>query len=145
MARNDDTPTEGLAQEFGPLEVQVLEAIWRKRSPATVKALHPSFPGCAYTTLMTTLDRLHKKGVLQRTKIGRAFSYEARFDRAETKRRLAARSIEGLLAAGASRRALEPLLSCFVDVVSERDLLLLDDLERLLKAKRARLGGGDSL
>ena len=144
MLRRDDPPVDVLAQEFGPLEVQVLEAIWREQKPATVKSLHPSFPGCAYTTLMTTLDRLHKKGVLQRTKVGRAFSYEPRFDRAETERRLAARSIEGLLASGGSRSALEPLLSCFVDAVSERDRLLLDDLERLLKAKRALLRGGDS-
>jgi hypothetical protein len=35
-------------------------------------------------------------------------------------------------------------LSCFVDAVSERDRLLLDDLERLLKAKRMRLDRGES-
>jgi predicted transcriptional regulator len=92
---------------------------------------------------MTTLDRLHKKGVLERTKVGRAFSYVHRFERPEVERRLAARSIEELLGAASGRRALEPLLSCFVDAVGERDLLLLDDLERLLKAKRAKLARGE--
>jgi predicted transcriptional regulator len=140
MMRRDRPPAELLAQAFGPLEVQVLEAVWRAQRPATVRDLHASVPGCAYTTLMTTLDRLHKKGVLQRTKVGRAYAYEPRFDRQETERRLAARSIEDLLGAAGGRRALEPVLSCFVDAVSERDRLLLDDLERLLKAKRARLG-----
>ena len=144
MTRREEPRAEALSQSFGPLEVQVLEAIWRERRPATVKDLLPSFPGCAYTTLMTTLDRLHKKGVLQRTKVGRAYAYESRFERHEIEQRLAARSVEELLRAANGRRALEPLLSCFVDAVSERDRLLLDDLERLLKAKRGRLDRGDS-
>ena len=135
---------EVLSQGFGPLEVQILEAIWREPRPATVRDLQPSFPRFAYTTLMTTLDRLHKKGVLLRSKVGRAYAYEARFDRRETESRLAARSIEELLGAASGRQALEPLLSCFVDAVSERDRLLLDDLERLLKAKRERLVRGES-
>jgi predicted transcriptional regulator len=132
---------ELLSQAFGPLEVEVLEAVWAGPGPTTVRDLHVSFPRLAYTTLMTTLDRLHKKGVLARAKVGRAFAYEARLDRAETERQLATRSIEDLLGAR-ERRALEPFLSCFVDAVSERDRLLLDDLERLLKAKRDRLVRG---
>jgi len=131
--------TEVLSQSFGPLEVEVIEALWGQRRPATVRDLQASFPRLAYTTLMTTLDRLHTKGVLSRTKVGRAFAYEARFARAEMEVRLAARSVEELLGAAQGRTAIEPLLSCFVDAVSERDRLLLDDLERLLKEKRARL------
>ena len=144
MTRREDPREEVLSQTFGPLEVQVLEAIWRGRRPTTVRDLQSSFPRCAYTTLMTTLDRLHKKGVLERTKVGRAYAYEPRFARPEMEMRLAARSIEGLLGAARGRRALEPLLSCFVDAVSERDRELLDDLERLLNAKRTRLVGADS-
>ncbi len=143
MASRDESSGEVLSQAFGPLEVQVLEAIWREARSVTVRDVQTSLPRCAYTTLMTTLDRLHKKGVLERTKIGRAFSYVHRFDRREIERRLAARSIEELLGAASGRRALEPLLSCFVDAVGERDLLLLDDLERLLKAKRATLARGE--
>jgi predicted transcriptional regulator len=144
MPRPDESGAEVLARAFGPLEVQVLEAIWREGRPATVKDLHGSFPALAYTTLMTTLDRLHTKGVLERTKVGRAFAYRARFERSQMELRLAARSVEELLGAAQGRRALEPLLSCFVDAVSERDRLLLDDLERLLKEKRDRLVRGSS-
>jgi predicted transcriptional regulator len=139
MRSNEDQGTELLAQTFGPLEVQVLEAMWRQTHPATVRDLQASFPNCAYTTLMTTLDRLHKKGVLTRVKSGRAFAYEPKFARKDLEIRLAARSVEELLGAARGRTALEPLLSCFIDAVSERDRLLLDDLERLLKAKRAAL------
>jgi predicted transcriptional regulator len=145
MIPRDDPTEEALPRTFGPLEVQVLEAIWRGPRPTTVKDLQSSFPRCAYTTLMTTLDRLHKKGVLSRAKIGRAFAYEPRFERPELEARLAARSVEELLGGARGRRALEPLLSCFVDAVSERDRLLLDDLERLLKEKRTRLVRGDAM
>ena len=131
--------TEVLSQAFGPLEVQVLEAVWSARGPATVRDLQGSFPDSAYTTLMTTLDRLHKKGALLRTQIGRAYAYEPRFARSEMELRLAARSIKGFLGAARGRGALEPLLSYFVDAVGERDRMLLDDLERLLKAKRTRI------
>ena len=144
MPHREDPQSKVLSRTFGPLEVQVLEAIWRELRPATVRDLHASFPRLAYTTLMTTLDRLHTKGVLLRTKVGRAYAYEPRFERPEIELQLAARSVEELLGAARGRRALEPLLSCFVDAVSERDRLLLDDLERLLKEKRTRLVRGSS-
>lgn len=119
----------------------MLEAVWAHGAPATVRALHTSFPDLAYTTLMTTLDRLHRKGVLERTKVGRAFAYRPRVARHEMELRLAAQSIEGIFG-GRERSALTPLLSCFVDVVGERDRRLLDDLEALLRAKRERLAKG---
>ena len=144
MSHRDGPPPELLSQEFGPLEVRVLEAIWAEARPATVRDLHASFPRFAYTTLMTTLDRLHKKGVLSRTKVGRAYAYEPQWARSEMELRLAARSIEGFLGAARGRGALEPLLSCFVDAVSERDRQLLDDLERLLEAKRTRIVRGQA-
>ena len=60
---------------FGPLEIRVLQALWARGTAAAVKDLQPDFPGVAYTTLMTTLDRLFRKGTLSRTKSGRAFYY----------------------------------------------------------------------
>ena len=51
----------------------MLDALWALDRPATVRDLQPQFPASAYTTLMTTLDRLHRKGMLLREKEGRAF------------------------------------------------------------------------
>jgi hypothetical protein len=39
--------------QFGPLELQILECLWQKRSETSVRKLQESFPGAAYTTLMT--------------------------------------------------------------------------------------------
>jgi predicted transcriptional regulator len=50
--------TRQLESAFGPLEIRVLSALWARHTPACVRDLQPQFPGVAYTTLMTTLDRL---------------------------------------------------------------------------------------
>ena len=122
---------------FGPLERRVLEALWDRGTEATVRDLQPRFPDIAYTTLMTTLDRLHRKGVLERAKHGRAFRYATAHTRAE---------LESALAAGALRAAisgdegsLRPLMSFFVDAVGDRDHELLTELETLIRARRAGL------
>jgi predicted transcriptional regulator len=130
---------EARSRVFGPLELRILDALWRERRPVTVRDLQPGFPGVAYTTLMTTLDRLYRKGVLERTKVCRAYAYAPRFPRKELEAHLATRVIDELLGAARSAGTLEPVLSCFVDAVSERDRLALDDLERLVKAKRSHL------
>jgi predicted transcriptional regulator len=120
---------------FGPLEWRVLEALWRHAAPAAVRDLQPAFPDMAYTTLMTTLDRLHRKGVLDRTKRGRAFQYWPRQTRAELESLVAARALS--VALGGDGTALRPLMSFFVNAVSDRDSELLDELERLIRARRA--------
>ena len=61
-----------LETAFGPLESRVLEALWARETAASVRDLQPQFPQVAYTTLMTTLDRLYRKGALMRHKAGRA-------------------------------------------------------------------------
>jgi len=125
------------AARLGPLEWRVLEALWSRTAPASVRDLQPAFGEIAYTTLMTTLDRLFRKGVLGRTKQGRAFFYTPRLTRQE---------FESGRAADALRVALEgnsadlgPLLSFFVEAVGERDHELLEELESIVRARRAEL------
>src|SRR5919205_4310494 len=87
----------GLAAEFGTLELRVLEALWRRGSDATVRDVHADFPGAAYTTVMTTMDRLHRKGILEREKAGRAFVYRPRFTREALETAAAARALGALM------------------------------------------------
>jgi predicted transcriptional regulator len=114
-----------------------MDAIWRFGA-MSVRDMHVRFAGrLAYTTLMTTLDRLYKKSLLDRTKQGRAFIYEARLARNEFEEGLAAGLFGELLSRNAGQPA--PLLSCFVDAVSERDRQLLDELDRMVQNKRRQL------
>ena len=125
----------GLASVFGALELRVLEALWR-RGTGTVRDLCDDFPTAAYTTLMTTMERLHKKGVLHRQKSDRAFVYQPVSTRVELESGLITRAIQPLLSSDSAR----PVLSCFVDEVSRQDERLLDELERLVQQKRRQQG-----
>ena len=130
-------PAVGL-DGLGALERRVMEAIWQRGGEVSVRDLYDAFGNQpAYTTLMTTADRLFKKGLLDRRREGRAFLYSARVTAVESRWRPAAALLDGLLEKDA------PLvLSFLVDHVSTRDEELLDDLERLIRAKRR--GGGTS-
>ncbi len=127
----------GLASIFGALELRVLEALWR-RGEGTVREVCEDFPAAAYTTLMTTMERLHRKGVLQRRKSGRAFVYSPLNTRAELESGLISRAIQPLLSGDSAR----PVLSCFVEEVSRQDERLLDELERLVREKRRQQESG---
>ena len=131
-----------LESTFGPLEIRVLEALWERDAPACVRDLQPQFPGVAYTTLMTTLDRLFRKGALLRAKSGRAFFYRPKSTQQEMISELAGSTFATLLPNDAAFA--RPILSMFVDTVGERDHALLDELEKLVKARRDELKGRSS-
>jgi predicted transcriptional regulator len=125
------------AGRLGPLEWRVLEALWTRAASASVRDLQPDFSEIAYTTLMTTLDRLYRKGVLERTKQGRAFFYVPRLTRQQFESGRAADALRVALEGDSAE--LGPLLSFFVQAVSDRDRDLLDELEALVRARRAEI------
>jgi predicted transcriptional regulator len=124
---------------FGPLEIRVLEALWGRPSSVCVRDLQPDFPGVAYTTLMTTLDRLYRKGTLLRSKSGRAFYYTPKATREQLVTELAESTFATIL--HGDHTAARPILSMFVDSVGRRDEALLDELEALVRARRDELKG----
>jgi predicted transcriptional regulator len=75
-----------------PLELLCLRALWTL-GEANVKDVQQAISGSkplAYTTVMTLLDRLARKGVLARRKAGRAFLYAPQVSR-DSLRRVALR------------------------------------------------------
>ena len=125
---------EVLENSLGALEREILEICWTQRDLNVRGASALLKAPMAYTTVMTTMDRLFKKGLLSRRKIGRAFIYNATATRDEIEGAVAAELVQSLL----SRDHAEPLpiLSSLVDAVSERDRALLGELERLVREKR---------
>ena len=137
LLRGFRRPREVASIALGKLERQVLEEIWRSEE-VCVRDMFLAFEErVAYTTLMTTLDRLFKKQLLSRRKAGRAFYYAALVSAAELEQGIREDVIDGLLGRGAE--GVEPVLACIVDAVSERDRELLDELDRLIKEKRREL------
>ena len=124
------------SSQLGPLEQRLLEALWARGSGTVRELLEDGHHDLAYTTLMTTLDRLFKKKVLTRQAEGRAFRYAPRYSREELHREAAGDAFRRLL--DASPGASVPL-SYLVEILTERDAHLLDDLWQLVESKRRQL------
>lgn len=94
-------------RQLGDLEAAVMALLWDGAEPATVREVQDRLGQdrkLAYTTVMTVMDNLHRKGVLARELEGRAYRYTPLRDRAEHSARL----IEAVLADTVDRAA--PLL-----------------------------------
>ena len=133
-------PFRSASQQLGPLEQRLLEALWARRSATVRELVEDGYQNLAYTTVMTTLDRLFKKGILTRLEEGRAFRYAPRFSREEMHREAAGYAFRQLL--DASPASALPL-SFLVEILGERDAQLLDDLRELVESKRRELGQKD--
>ena len=117
-----------------------MDFLWKQPGPVLVREVQAAIGGkLAYTTVMTTLDRLYKKGFLSRRREGRAFRYFARTTREAFAASLF-RRVLGRLLPGST----EPLLASLVDAVGEHDQQLLPELQRLVQEKTRALRKGDA-
>lgn len=125
---------------LGDLEMDVLEQLWRLGS-GDVRAVHAAqskgrdnHPN----TVQSALERLFRKGLLDREKQSHAYIYTPRLNREE----LAARLIDETLGRMNPAKPL-PLLAAFVDLsLQNQDLGALEELERLVAERRSQIQGG---
>ncbi|PYV46984.1 MAG: CopY family transcriptional regulator [Acidobacteria bacterium] len=123
-------------EQLGALESELMERVW-SRGEASVRDLHSDLAlRLAYTTVMTTLDRLYKKGLLERRAVGNAFLYRPRISKENYNQQLTQHLLGIAMQESGSQEA---VLSCFVDYVSDSDRKLLDELDELIKAKKRSL------
>jgi predicted transcriptional regulator len=108
--------------DLGHLEAKVMEILWARGESTVRDVVDRMTRPLAYTTVMTTLDRLFKKGLLDRRKEDRAFYYSAQFSRNEWE----------------TKRA-DTLISCLVESAGSQDTALLEDLESRIRMKRIEL------
>lgn len=69
---------------FGDLEAPIMEMLWASAEPTTVREVHTELTQqrpLAYTTVMTVMDKLHRKGWLLREPDGRAYRYHPAISR----------------------------------------------------------------
>jgi predicted transcriptional regulator len=123
---------------MGPLEQRVLSAMWKQPDGITIRELRDRAKiGRAYITIVTTLNRLRKKGLVDRIALEGArvvtFRYVPRYTVAEAKRDLASNAIRQLLGLDMAGPL---LLSHMVEEISKHDAELLDELGRLVDEKR---------
>jgi predicted transcriptional regulator len=133
--------SRGALKQLGPLEQGLLEALWLRGTATVRELLQDGYQDLAYTTVMTTLDRLYKKNLLTREAEGRAFRYAPRVTREELHREVAGEAFRQLL--DASPAASLPL-SYLVEILTERDAQLLDSLREVVESKRRELRNRES-
>jgi predicted transcriptional regulator len=121
--------------QLGPLERQIHRAVWMRGNATVSEVLEDGTIWQTYSTIMTTMDRLFRKGLLARVLEGKAFRYSARLSPEEMERVAAMNGIKQLL--GSEYASLH--LSYFVEAVSAQDEKLLDELQSLVERQRAEL------
>lgn len=118
---------------LGELEIAVLEHLWSERE-SDVTAAHGAIGAPRSITLNTVgsaLERLHRKGLVARWKVGHAYRYRAALEREAF---YARRMVEA--AGGRDGLAETGLLAAFIDAVAEVDERTLDELAAMIRRKR---------
>jgi len=134
--RNDPDPSPDLF-ELGPLEAEVMQILWTRGECSVRDVVQELRRPLAYTTVMTTLDRLFKKRLLKRQKLDRAFVYAPALTHTNWEQTRADAWLSGFLSGPQSSGEL--LISCLLDVVGKHDQTLLAELERQISLKRREL------
>ena len=117
---------------FGELETVIMHMVWDHGRPVTVRELFDELAqerAIAYTTVMSTMDNLHRKGWLVRTKDGKAYRYTATASREE----YSARLMQEALAVGGDAEA---VLTHFIAQIGGAESEALRTVMRRLTGRR---------
>lgn len=123
---------------LGELETAVLEYVW-DHGTTDAKAVHRDLGaprGITLNTVQSTLERLHRKQLFIRERVGHAYRYAAAVSREAFRARAiatAAGDLRGAEAAG--------VIAAFVELAARANHRNLDRLEAMVAAARARRGG----
>jgi predicted transcriptional regulator len=142
--KGEDSPSEFRGSQLpsvrlGEREREVLEVLWSEGSATVQQVTERLKASLAYTTVMTTLDRLFKKGLLLREKRDRAFLYRPALTPDALEHNRAGAMVRRFFSDSQVNQ--DVLLSCLVDAVQSYDAELLSRLEekvRLAKQQASR-------
>jgi predicted transcriptional regulator len=122
------------------LEYDILARLWEV-GVGSVRELHEHLgqrDGLVYTTTAKVVDRLREKGLIERQPRGRAFIYRPRVAREEVENARARKAVDRLFGAAPAPHA---AVAALVDAVDAVDPKLLDELERIVIARRRSKDG----
>ena len=127
----------GLGKMLGSVEGAVLEALWEKGA-LSGRAVYEEVSrskGLAYTTVLTVVDRMVKKGSVKRRKAGGVYVFEAALPKPEFERHVASTVIKAIVEVSPAQA-----LSAFVDVLSQVDAAKLAEIVKAIEEKRKAAG-----
>ena len=126
-------------RQFGELEAAIMRDLWERAEPATVRDVLASLSTSrklAYTTVMTVMDNLHRKGQVTREMSGRAWLYRP----VRTQAQHAAALLQDVLAESADRQ--EVLMHFVADLDSDSVTQLRSAVESARRRGQQAEGGG---
>jgi predicted transcriptional regulator len=127
----------GLELRLHELEAEIMDVVWAKRLSAfavsEVVAVLEKRRNIAYTTVMTTLTRLHEKGLLERVRDGKRYLYSPKVSREEFLESTAREVLAGAVGE-------HQVLALLAEKVSAASADELDELEQLIRQRRKELG-----
>ncbi|MBC7299763.1 MULTISPECIES: BlaI/MecI/CopY family transcriptional regulator [Actinomycetes] len=122
-----------MAHRFGDLEAVVMDRVWAAEDDLTVRDVYESLlveREIAYTTVMSTMDNLHRKGWLDRERHGKAYLYWPTLNREEYSAQLMRGALEGTRS--------DLVLAHFVEQISEDESEALRAALRRIKPSRTK-------
>jgi predicted transcriptional regulator len=130
------TGKKGVELRLHELEATIMNVVWGKKlssfAVSDVLAVLEKQREIAYTTVMTTVARLHEKGLLIREKDGRRYLYSPKLSREEFLQATARTVLEGAIDAPQA-------IAMLSEKVSEASGADLDKLEALIRQRREEL------
>ncbi|RBP86190.1 putative transcriptional regulator [Cytobacillus firmus] len=90
---------KALLKILGPLEIEVMKVIWSIKEGTVQNVLSEinTQNNYAYTTIMTIMNRLYKKGILTRSKLGKGYVYKPNYSPNELIQQNSSDQVEHLL------------------------------------------------
>lgn len=128
---------KGLELRLHDLQAAIMDVVWTKKlsnfAVSEVVAVLETRREIAYTTVMTTLARLHEMGLLERQRDGKRYLYSPTLSREEFLESTAREVLDGAVGE-------HQALAMLAEKVSEASVSELDELEALIQQRRRELG-----
>ena len=122
---------------LGPLETQVMEVLWACGECRAREVMQRMDRSLAYTTIMSTLDRLFRKNLVSRRLRDRAYIYSPLIGCQEWIDKVARDVVAKLLAGPQASR--EALVACLLEAAGDQEDLLLRMIERRVRQPSRKL------
>ncbi|HHT9112785.1 MAG: BlaI/MecI/CopY family transcriptional regulator [Planctomycetes bacterium] len=124
---------EGLNQVLGALEKNIMEVLWT-RGESSVKEILDAFSSdrdISYSTVITVTNRMAKKGLLKKRKVGKAYFYKPIYDREQFYEFISKKVVEGV-----SEFSFQSAMVHFLDYMAQVDPDKIEYFSKLIESKR---------
>jgi len=127
---------DGINQVLGPLEKEIMEAFWNlgESSVRNILDALPHKKDLSYSTVITVTNRLAKKGLLEKRKIGKAYFYTPTYSKEQFSEIVSKKVVEGV-----SKFSLQSAMVNFVDYMAQLDPDKIEYFSQLIESKKQSL------